>query len=119
MSEEKDKQEKTFDIPSDAAQEIASHWASILKGMAKANMFQGAVPEYFMAECLENGSLILRSVEMPKGIVMVSPVSTIPRVEPQVVAEALGAGVVEEEEEKKDTGRRKILLGDKGTVRVK
>lgn len=60
-----------MDIPSYLLSAIAGVWQKCLIKMKKDGLFQGEIPENFMAEGSLDGGLILRVVHMPKGIISV------------------------------------------------
>jgi hypothetical protein len=80
--------------------------------MVEYGEFEGNVPQAFSAECLSDGSLILRAVSLPEGIVLVS---AIPAVYSMGEDDVEGEDVYGEEEEP-GSSRRKLVFDSDGSV---
>lgn len=63
----------SFKVPLDIAGAIANLWIRALKEMQKRGILDedNELPSFFRAEALHDGSLLLRAINMPSGIVMV------------------------------------------------
>lgn len=70
---QEDMEVETVDIPDDVAAMIASTWSGCIKEMKSRDLLEKSfkVPQFFKAEIFADGSLILRAIDLPTGIVMV------------------------------------------------
>lgn len=65
------------EVPDSFAQSIASSWQSYLKSMNDTGGYEGELPQGFICRMMEDGSLFLKAVSIPKGIVLCGQPATI------------------------------------------
>jgi len=57
-------------VPDDVAQAIATGWRRLLETLQHRGEWDGDLPQGFICRMLDDGSLFLKSVSIPKGIVL-------------------------------------------------
>lgn len=100
-----------MEVRSETAIKMASCWVAELKAQKKKGSFKEEIPQAFTCRSLPDGSLFMKAIPLPRGIV-------IPSDQPQISEIAAYGGFAPYEEDDPTKDLREIEIGEDGKVMV-